>query len=168
MAVGLRAQSVAESTGGRSRDVRVLRTVFLVRLLLGLLPMRRCWRQPNLFCADKGRSESAKLFLREEPFPSLFRIELNAFCRIPFRWDPPEKILESILACRLMRLPNVDRVIAFKFPAYFLPHDNKILWLVHQFRQAYDLWGTPYQGMASTPENAATTKPIRTSTGSMS
>ncbi len=75
--------------------------------------------------------------------------------RIPFQWEPPNKILESILACRLMRLPNVDRVIALKFPAYFLPHDNKLLWMVHQFRQVYDLWGTPFQGMASTPENLA-------------
>jgi len=75
--------------------------------------------------------------------------------RIPFRWEPPEKVLESILASRLLRLPNVDRVIAFKFPAYYLPHDNKVLWMVHQFRQVYDLWGTPYQGMAETPENLA-------------
>lgn len=80
--------------------------------------------------------------------------------RVPFRWDPPEKILESILASRLLRLPNVDRVIAFKFPAYYLPHENKVLWMVHQFRQAYDLWGTPYQGMAETPANLAIRRSI--------
>lgn len=80
--------------------------------------------------------------------------------RIPFQWEPPEKCLEHIIACRLMRLPNVDRVIAFKFPAYFLPHDNKFLWLVHQFRQVYDLWGTPYQCMAPTPANLAIRKSI--------
>jgi glycosyltransferase involved in cell wall biosynthesis len=80
--------------------------------------------------------------------------------RIPFRWEPPDRILEGILACRLMRLPNVDRVIAFKFPAYFLPHDNKILWIVHQFRQVYDLWGTPYQGMEATPANLAIRRSI--------
>ncbi len=70
--------------------------------------------------------------------------------RIPFRWEPPEKILESMLACRLMRAPNVDRVIALKFPAYLVPHDDKVLWLLHQFRQAYDLWGTPYQSIPDT------------------
>jgi glycosyltransferase involved in cell wall biosynthesis len=80
--------------------------------------------------------------------------------RIPFRWEPPPKILESVLACRLMRTPNVDRIIAFKFPAYYLPHDNKFLWLVHQFRQVYDLWGTPYQGMEETPENLAVRRSI--------
>lgn len=72
--------------------------------------------------------------------------------RIPFRWDPPEKIVECMLACRLLRVPNVDRVIALKFPAYYVPHDDKVLWLLHQFRQAYDLWGTPYQGLPDTPD----------------
>ena len=65
--------------------------------------------------------------------------------RLPFRWEPPTKILDHMLACRLMRLPNVDRAIALKFPAYCVPHPNKVLWLLHQFRQAYDLWGTQYQ-----------------------
>ena len=67
--------------------------------------------------------------------------------RIPFRWEPAPKILECMLACRLMRLPNVDRVIALKFPAYYIPHDNKVLWLLHQFRQAYDLWGTAFHSL---------------------
>ena len=65
--------------------------------------------------------------------------------RYPFRWDPPERILDAMLACRLMRIPDVDRVIALKFPAYYVPHPNKVLWLLHQFRQAYDFWGTPFQ-----------------------
>ncbi|HYW47749.1 MAG TPA: glycosyltransferase family 4 protein [Bryobacteraceae bacterium] len=72
--------------------------------------------------------------------------------RIPFRWAPPEKIVEHMLACRLMRVPGVDRVIAFKFPAYYVPHPDKVLWLLHQFRQAYDLWGTRFQGLADSPE----------------
>src|SRR4051794_39882965 len=67
--------------------------------------------------------------------------------RIPFSWEPPQKILECMLACRMLRMPNVDRVIALKFPAYYLPHPNKVLWLLHQFRQAYDLWNTEFQGI---------------------
>ena len=70
--------------------------------------------------------------------------------RIPLEWDPPSKILEQMLACRLMRLPGVDRVIGLKFPAYYVPHHSKMVWLLHQFRQVYDLWGTPLQGM---PDN---------------
>jgi glycosyltransferase involved in cell wall biosynthesis len=50
-----------------------------------------------------------------------------------------------MLACRLLDLSEttgipVDRVIALKFPAYYIPHANKVLWLLHQHRQAYDLW----------------------------
>lgn len=65
--------------------------------------------------------------------------------RIPFNWDPPEKIIEHMFASRLLRLDTVDKVIALKFPAYYIKHPNKTLWLLHQFRQAYDLWGTEYQ-----------------------
>ena len=63
--------------------------------------------------------------------------------RIPFGWDPPERILDSMLACKMLSLKNCDRVIALKFPVYLVEHDNKVLWLLHQFRQAYDLWVTP-------------------------
>lgn len=59
--------------------------------------------------------------------------------RIPFRWDPPEQIIQEILLNGNLRLANVDRVIAMKFPAYLIPHHDKTLWLMHQYRQAYDL-----------------------------
>jgi glycosyltransferase involved in cell wall biosynthesis len=72
--------------------------------------------------------------------------------RLPFNWNPPAKILEHILACRCLRLHNIDRVVALKFPAYYVQHDNKVLWLLHQFRQAYDLWGTPLQDLPDSPE----------------
>ena len=71
--------------------------------------------------------------------------------RIPFQWTPAESILDHVLACRLLSIRSVDRVIGLKFPAYLVPHDNKVLWLLHQFRQAYDLWGTPYQDIPGTP-----------------
>jgi glycosyltransferase involved in cell wall biosynthesis len=75
--------------------------------------------------------------------------------RVPFRWEPPEKIVDHMLACRLMRLPNVDRAIALKFPAFYVPHPNKVFWLLHQFRQAYDLWGTRFQGLPDSDEGRA-------------
>ena len=71
--------------------------------------------------------------------------------RVPFQWTPPEKVIDHLVACRLLRLVGVDRVIALKFPVYCVPHDNKVLWLLHQFRQAYDLWGTVWQDL---PDNA--------------
>jgi glycosyltransferase involved in cell wall biosynthesis len=60
--------------------------------------------------------------------------------RLPFSWDPPEHIADSMLAASLTRVAEVDRVIALKFPAYLVPHDNMVVWLLHQFRQFYDLW----------------------------
>ncbi len=75
--------------------------------------------------------------------------------RIPFKWYPPAAIPEHMLACRMLRLEacEPDAVIALKFPAYLAPFPNKRLWLLHQFRQAYELWGTEHQGMPDTPEN---------------
>jgi glycosyltransferase involved in cell wall biosynthesis len=75
--------------------------------------------------------------------------------RIPFAWEPAPRVVESLLAFRLLDLDAYDRVIAFKFPAYCVPHDDKVVWLFHQFRQAYDLWGTPFQGLPSTDEGHA-------------
>jgi len=77
--------------------------------------------------------------------------------RIPFKWYPPERIPEHILACRLLDLTqasgeDIDVLIGLKFPAYYIKHPNKVLWLLHQFRQVYDLWGTKYQDIPSTPE----------------
>jgi glycosyltransferase involved in cell wall biosynthesis len=67
--------------------------------------------------------------------------------RIPFQWNPPERILDSLLAARLLRFPSIDLVIPMKFPVYAVQHPRKVLWLVHQFRQAYDLWDTPFQDL---------------------
>ncbi|HLJ94769.1 MAG TPA: glycosyltransferase family 4 protein [Gemmataceae bacterium] len=77
-----------------------------------------------------------------------------ACVRIPFKWYPPQAILEHMLACRLLHIEsgNPDLVIALKFPAYLLPFPNKKIWLLHQFRQAYELWGTPHQAIPNTPE----------------
>ena len=67
--------------------------------------------------------------------------------RLPFKWYPPERMLEQLLAARLLDLTEssgtrIDRVIGLRFPAYLVPHPNKVLWLLHQDRTAYDLWGT--------------------------
>jgi len=74
--------------------------------------------------------------------------------RIPFRWYPPENILSHMFASRLLKLEaaEADLVIALKFPAYMMPFHNKKLWLLHQFRQVYDLWGTPFHDFPNTPE----------------
>jgi len=64
---------------------------------------------------------------------------------IPFKWYPPEKIVDHMLACRLLDTSEVagtkvDLLIGLKFPAYLIPHPNKVLWILHQHRTAYELW----------------------------
>ena len=65
-------------------------------------------------------------------------VEAEGF-RIPFTWNPAERLIDEMLIARRLRLFNVDRVIALKFPAYLVPWDDKVVWLLHQYRQAYDL-----------------------------
>src|SRR3954471_4263389 len=67
---------------------------------------------------------------------------------IPFNPVDPESIPDLMLACGLMDMREtnagpVDRLIALKFPAYLLSHPNKVIWLLHQHRSAYDLWEHP-------------------------
>src|ERR687885_914318 len=72
------------------------------------------------------------------------RAELIA---VPFKWYPKSEILKCALAWRLLDLTEsnamrVDRIIATRFPSYAARHPCKVVWLVHQFRQAYDWHGT--------------------------
>lgn len=60
--------------------------------------------------------------------------------RIPFQWEPASRIPSQMLMVRALELWNVDHVIALKFPAYLIRHPKKTLWLLHQYRQAYDLF----------------------------
>lgn len=68
---------------------------------------------------------------------------------VPFKWYPPQRVLTHALIWRLFDLTEsnrrrVDMVIGTKFPSYFARHPRKIVWLIHQFRQAYDLHGTEH------------------------
>lgn len=75
---------------------------------------------------------------------------------IPFKWYPPEQILEHMLACRLLDLSescgqSIDKVIGLKFPAYLISHPNKIMWILHQYRTAYELWDSHYCDLIHSP-----------------
>lgn len=68
---------------------------------------------------------------------------------MPFKWYPPECILDHMLAARLLDVTEVngqsiDRLVTLKFPAYYFSHSNKVAWILHQHRQAYDLYETEY------------------------
>ncbi len=72
-----------------------------------------------------------------------------AVVTLPFAWSSRLQILKSALAWRMVDLTaaggkKIDRVIATRFPSYAVQHPDKVVWLVHQMRQVYDLLGTPY------------------------
>ncbi|MGE3274580.1 MAG: glycosyltransferase family 4 protein [Vicinamibacterales bacterium] len=68
---------------------------------------------------------------------------------VPFKWYPKDEILAHAAAWRMLDLSEsngrpIDLVIATKFPTYFVRHPNKVCWLVHQHRAAYELAGTEF------------------------
>ena len=74
---------------------------------------------------------------------------------LPFKWYPKEEILAHAAAWRLLDLTEsngrpIDLVIGTKFPSYFVRHPNKVAWLVHQYRAAYELCGTPFSDFEHT------------------
>jgi glycosyltransferase involved in cell wall biosynthesis len=68
---------------------------------------------------------------------------------LPFKSYPKEEILAHAAAWRLLDLSesnsrSIDLVIATKFPSYWVRHPRKVVWLMHQYRAAYELCGTPF------------------------
>ena len=68
---------------------------------------------------------------------------------LPFKWYPAESLYNCMLSGRMLDLneingEKIDKVIAMKFPAFYVKHPNKTVWLMHQHRQAYEFWGTQY------------------------
>ena len=88
-----------------------------------------------------------------EVFTDRLVVELRArghevdLVTLPLQTWPNERLLTSGLLWHLLDLEvdaeiPADLVIATKFPSYLIRHPNKVVWLVHQFRQAYELDGT--------------------------
>ena len=77
---------------------------------------------------------------------------------LPFKWYPKEEILSHAAAWRLIDLSEsngqaIDLVIGTKFPSYFVRHPNKVTWLIHQHRAAYELCGTEYSDFRHTEQD---------------
>ena len=63
---------------------------------------------------------------------------------VPFKWYPGARVLSQAFLWRLLDLEEaggqpIDLVIGTKFPSYVVRHRRKVVWLLHQFRQAYEL-----------------------------
>jgi glycosyltransferase involved in cell wall biosynthesis len=94
----------------------------------------------------RGGAEILVDSLRDELAARGFAVDV---VRIPLHWPTRVELFKSGLAWRLIDLTEatrekIDLVIATRFPSYLVKHPNKVVWLVHQLRQAYDLLGTPH------------------------
>ena len=84
---------------------------------------------------------------------------------VPFKWYPGARVLDQAFLWRLVDLTEsdgrpIDRVIATKFPAYCVRHPNKVAWVLHQFRQAYDYDRTELGQFDEAPEGRATRRAV--------
>ena len=80
---------------------------------------------------------------------------------IPYKWYPGTRVLDQAFVWRLLDLSEadgrpIDLVIATKFPSYGIRHPNKVVWLVHQFRQAYDYDRTDFGQFSESTQDRAT------------
>jgi glycosyltransferase involved in cell wall biosynthesis len=99
----------------------------------------------------KGGAEAQVNGLVRELAKRQYEVDL---INIPFKWYPRDELLNSLEVWRLLDLSEsngqrIDMIISTKFPSYFAEHSNKVLWLTHQHRHLYDLWGTPYSDLDS-------------------
>ena len=100
----------------------------------------------------RGGAESHVRALVEQLRQRGYETELVS---VPFKWYPKSELLAHAAAWRLLDLSEsngqwIDLVIGTKFPSYFVRHQNKIVWLIHQHRAAYKLCGTVFSDFLHT------------------
>ncbi len=75
---------------------------------------------------------------------------------LPFKWVPIEALADHILAAKLSDLSDYcDLMIGLRFPAYLVKHPNPVFWIIHQYRQVYDLWGSGESYLLDQPNGEA-------------
>jgi len=84
---------------------------------------------------------------------------------VPYKWYPGERVLSQAFLWRLLDLSEsdgspIELVIATKFPSYAVRHPNKVVWLLHQFRQAYELDRTELGQFGETGEERAARRAV--------
>jgi len=85
---------------------------------------------------------------------------------VPFKWYPGERVLTQAFLWRLLDLEEADGrkielVIATKFPSYCVRHPNKVAWVLHQFRQAYELDRTELGQFGESAEERAVRRKVQ-------
>ena len=79
---------------------------------------------------------------------------------VPFKWYPGEVLADHIMAAKMLDVSEVEGVktdltIGLKFPAYLANHPNRLFWVLHQHRQAYDQWDLGTSDLLDDPQGEA-------------
>ena len=85
---------------------------------------------------------------------------------VPFKWYPGARVLSQAFLWRLLDLEEsdgrpLDCVVATKFPSYCVRHPNKRVWVLHQFRQAYELDRTELGQFSESSEDRALRRQVQ-------
>jgi glycosyltransferase involved in cell wall biosynthesis len=85
--------------------------------------------------------------------------------RIPLVTFPKRNVLQGALTWRLLDLgspilPDIDLCVPVKFPAYAVRHPMKVPWLLHQFRDVYDIFDSAYFHFSSSREDVETREAV--------
>lgn len=76
---------------------------------------------------------------------------------VPFRFNPVQEISRCMEywaseSFDSFDCGSVDKVICLKFPAFYLKHHDKTIWLMHQHRSVYELFDTDYGESSHNPD----------------
>ena len=79
---------------------------------------------------------------------------------MPFRFGPAAAVSATMRAWSEQDFDRfdcgpIDEVIALKFPAFYLKHHAKRVWLMHQHRGVYELFDTAYGDRSDNPQAVA-------------
>ena len=85
---------------------------------------------------------------------------------LPYKWYPQTELMKSALAWRMIDITEangspIDLAICTKFPTWAVRHPRKIAWIIHQYRQAYDWFGTEWSDLTGSPDDLALRRRIQ-------
>jgi len=80
---------------------------------------------------------------------------------LPFPTDPRPSLAAMVGLRATPFAGSADRLIAIRWPAHVIRHENKATWFIHHYRQFFDLWDSPHRGIQINPESLAYRETLR-------
>ncbi len=99
----------------------------------------------------RGGAELMTIGLRDALIKNGHDVEI---VKIPFKFSPESYISDLIDIWKKQDFNNfngyaIDRVLVLQFPAFYVQHHHKILWLMHQHRSVYELYDKKNASLSS-------------------